>query len=180
MFIDEIDNLFNRPSVAGEMLELLKMPKYPNSNLILMGASNTIDLIVQLNQEYKVSNEIKNIVFQPYTYDEIFSILKDRIYKTQGLEDKGKVFEEMAIRFCAKKIYALKGGDIRYVLEVVKKVYIQASQSLDKEGRRELRDVPAEEEDTKDTLDLQSTNSLPKITLQDMMKVLFSVIICVY
>jgi len=171
MFIDEIDNLFNRTSVAAEMLELLKIPKYPNSNLILIGASNTIDLIVKLNKEYKVSNEIRNVVFQPYTYDEIFSILKDRIYNTEGLQDKGKSFEEMAIRFCAKKIYSLKGGDIRYVLEIVKKVYSQASQAAEPEAKKELTHVPAEEEDTKDTLDLQNLASCPKITLKDMMKV---------
>jgi len=152
IFIDEIDNLFTRPGSAGDMLELLKIPKYPNSNIILIGASNTIDLIVKFNQEYKISAEIKNIVFEPYTYDEIFSILKDRIYNTHGLEDEGKAFEEMAVRFCAKKIYSLKGGDIRYVFEVVRKVYSQASHQ-----------EPVVSED--------GTVVDSKITLNDMLKV---------
>lgn len=151
IFIDEIDNLFSRPGSAGEMLELLKVPKYPNSNIVLIGASNTIDLIVKLNQEYKISAEIKNIVFQPYTYDEIFAILKDRIYNTEGLEEKGSAFEEMAVRFCAKKIYSLKGGDIRYVFEVIRQVYSQASH----------QEKVVNEDGTVDN----------KITLNDMLKV---------
>jgi Cdc6-like AAA superfamily ATPase len=97
--------------------------------LILIGASNTIDLIEQLNQQYKISSSIKNIVFEPYTYDEIFSILKERVYNTSGFEKQGQIFDEFGLKFCAKKIYSLKGGDIRCVLDIVKKVYVDKSEA---------------------------------------------------
>lgn len=180
VFVDEIDNLFNRHSVAGEMLELLKLPKYQGSNFMLIGASNTIDLIVNLNQEYKISAEIKNVVFQPYSNDEIFSILKNRLYNTQGLEDKGKAFDETAVRFCAKKIYSLKGGDIRYVFEVIKKVYHEKIQNAPEKEVEEKEPATPETPETKDGDDDKEEEEIKenkevkadtKISLSDMLKV---------
>lgn len=172
VFVDEIDNLFNRHSVAGEMLELLKLPKYQNSNFILIGASNTIDLILNLNQEYKISAEIKNVVFQPYSNDEIFSILKNRLYKTEGLEDEGKTFDETAVRFCAKKIYSLKGGDIRYVFEVIKKVYHEKIQNApEKAEEKEPKTPETNDEDKEEGKEDKEVKEQPKINLSDMLKV---------
>lgn len=122
---------------ATEALDLFKLPKYPGSSLILIGASNTIDLIVKLNEQYKISSDIKNIVFQPYTYDEIFSILKDRVYSTEGYEKHGQIFDEFGLNYCARKIYQIKGGDIRCVLDIVKKAYVEKANSSSMETKSE-------------------------------------------
>lgn len=107
-----------------EIFEMFKLPKYSGSKLFLFGASNTIDLLIKLNQQYKLSMEMKNIVFQPYNFDEILNILKGRISNDKFVSTSA-LFDEFGLKYCAKKISALKGGDIRCALDVVKKVYVE-------------------------------------------------------
>jgi Cdc6-like AAA superfamily ATPase len=99
--------------------------------MMIIGASNTIDLILNLNNQYKVCPDIKNLVFEPYDFEQVFAILKERVYDTFGSDGPGHIFEEDALRFCAKKIHSLRGGDIRSVLDVMRKVYVEKTAAIE-------------------------------------------------
>ena len=67
---------------------------------------------------------MKNIVFHPYNFDEILNIIKGRIHD-ERFASNSALFDEFGLKYCAKKILSLKGGDIRCALDIVKKVYVE-------------------------------------------------------
>ena len=124
VFVDEVDNLFEKQNNISEMLEIFKFAKMKSSNLIFIGVSNTIDLIIKLNEKYKLATNIQNIVFQPYKWNQIFEILITRLKKSISNEKINEIFDEFGLKYCAKKIQSIKGGDIRCVLDIIKKSFM--------------------------------------------------------
>lgn len=90
-----------------------------------------MESIVKMSKKLKMSDNYKHIVFQPYNFNQIYEILKER---TNNIDDTSSqiLFQEQSILFCAKKLYNLKGGDIRACLEVLLKA---ANQSLDVQSK---------------------------------------------
>lgn len=60
---------------------------------------------------------ITNIVFKPYTSDQFAEILCERV--EEAYEDTGIkiVFQPKCLKYVGSKLYNLKGGDTRKVLE---------------------------------------------------------------
>ena len=66
LFIDELDNLFNQTlfKVNEDLFEIFNLTEYPNSRMVTIGISNSIDLIVKLSQKKKIPlPKMKHIVF---------------------------------------------------------------------------------------------------------------------
>lgn len=124
IFIDEIDSLFNvsSSSVSSSMplllLNIFNLSKYEKSNVILIGISNTVELFCILRQKFCFTDNIYNIVFEPYSWVQMYSILQNRLNdKSCNLKE---IFDETSLKFCAKKMHAIKGSDIRGILDLIK------------------------------------------------------------
>lgn len=92
----------------------------------MISVSNSIMSIVNLTKKLKMKQNFKNIVFEPYTFDQIHQILKDRVNAVEQ-QSQRVFFESRSLEFCARKLYNIKGGDIRASLEVLSEV---ASRSI--------------------------------------------------
>ena len=78
LLIDEFDGVFKKES--AEILDIFKLFSNPVHNLSMIGTSNTMEIINSLTTKYKLTvPEVANIVFKPYSPDEIRSIIKQRI-----------------------------------------------------------------------------------------------------
>lgn len=54
IFFDEIDNLFNNGTPSIDMFELFNFANLPQSRLVLLGVSNTMELIFNLSNKHKI------------------------------------------------------------------------------------------------------------------------------
>lgn len=88
---------------------------------MMISVSNSIDPIVKLSKKLKVPQHYHHIVFEPYNFNQIYEILKDRINALKGPGLDSSPFEDKSVLFCAKKLYNLKGSDIRACLDVLLK-----------------------------------------------------------
>jgi Cdc6-like AAA superfamily ATPase len=79
IYIEEIEILFKTaPDIISEDFLLLFSKK--NINLILIGISNTIDTLQKYSSKFSFKiNDIENVVFQPYTCENIIMIMKDKL-----------------------------------------------------------------------------------------------------
>ncbi|KAJ1446185.1 P-loop containing nucleoside triphosphate hydrolase protein [Pelagophyceae sp. CCMP2097] len=111
--IDEIDALV--PFAAAALKRLFSIADAPKSRLVLVGIANAIDV------PRHVSDLVcENIVFDPYNYEELVAILKQRV----GPFD---AFDERAMEYAARKVAATT-GDARRVFEVCAKAFSLARQ----------------------------------------------------
>ena len=91
------------------------------SKLVWISVSNSIESIVKLSKKLKIAQSYHHIVFEPYNFNQIYEILKDRINSLNCPNIEGSPFEPQSILYCAKKLYNLKGSDIRACLDVLLK-----------------------------------------------------------
>ena len=79
LFIDELDNLFGKGDSDSEeiMFEIFNLTEYPNSRMVTIGISNSIDLIVKLSQKKKIPlPKMKHLVFEQYSWRDLFDIVR--------------------------------------------------------------------------------------------------------
>lgn len=116
LILDEIDHL---DSKGQEVLySLFEWPQLPNSKLILIGIANALDLTDRMLPRLQAFKyEPKLMHFQPYTRQQIVSILEDRL---SNLQDNMPVIKPLALQLCARKIAACT-GDIRKALDVCRR-----------------------------------------------------------
>lgn len=117
LVLDEIDQL----DCKGQQVlySLFEWPKLPQSKLILVGIANSLDLtdrILPRLATFKCQPTLMH--FQPYTKDQIVSILEDRLSHVQT--DGSPVIQPIAVQLCARKI-AANTGDIRKALDVCRR-----------------------------------------------------------
>lgn len=54
LYIDEFDQLFKKSVHQTQIsFRIMELADYPKSNLVLIGISNTLDLVYKLSQKYK-------------------------------------------------------------------------------------------------------------------------------
>ncbi|KAG8199272.1 hypothetical protein JTE90_003695 [Oedothorax gibbosus] len=129
LVLDEIDQLDTKGQEV--LYSLFEWPRIPNSKLILVGVANALDLTDRiLPRLHTFQCQPKLMHFQPYTKDQIVSILEDRLSEVQS--NGQPVVNPMAVQLCARKI-AASTGDIRKALDVCRRaVEVVENRSLSK------------------------------------------------
>lgn len=117
LVLDEIDHL---DSKGQEVLyTMFEWPSIPRSRLVLVGIANALDLtdriLPRLQARPKCAPQLLH--FQPFTMNQIVSILQDRLQASNGGTE---VLDSIALQLCARKVAAVS-GDIRKALDVCRR-----------------------------------------------------------
>ncbi|CAK9296886.1 unnamed protein product [Gordionus sp. m RMFG-2023] len=119
IIIDEIDHLKTKKNEV--LLKVFELASLKNSNIIIIGISNTLDMIDSILPQIKcLSITPPNILkFLPYTDKQIMYIFQNR-FSQANIDLNENLFETSALEFCSKKVSALN-GDIRIALDACRK-----------------------------------------------------------
>lgn len=111
VILDELDGLLGSTASLLELKELLGMACEADSHLLVVGISNSINLIDQCADDLSIkAEEVQKVLFNPYTRQQMAAILEQQMQRLPG-----PVFEPMALRLCAAKM-ADNHGDVRKAL----------------------------------------------------------------
>lgn len=123
VILDEMDKLVS-PSLNGTqstrtIFELFLLAKLPSIRFVLVGIANSLDMKDRFLSRLNLRQDLlpKTIVFHPYTSDEMFEIIMDRLKTTT--EGNDCIFNPMAIKFAAKKCSG-NTGDLRKLFDVLR------------------------------------------------------------
>ncbi|PKC15174.1 P-loop containing nucleoside triphosphate hydrolase protein, partial [Rhizophagus irregularis] len=97
--IDEFDSLISKRSIVFN--NLLEWTAIPNSGFVLIALTNEIRLphsLLTKSQESKF--RLERLDFEPYTHEQLFTILKSRL---ENIE----IFAKEAVEFTARKVSAI-------------------------------------------------------------------------
>ncbi|KAK8789569.1 hypothetical protein WA171_001661 [Blastocystis sp. BT1] len=109
---DELDYLFTKNQQV--IYKLFDWPNEPNSQLIVIGISNTIDLPERIMSLRNISRlSMNRISFKPYSRQQIATIINDRLQECS-------VFTPEAIDLCSRKVSAVS-GDVRRALAIARR-----------------------------------------------------------
>ncbi|XP_060863283.1 cell division control protein 6 homolog [Metopolophium dirhodum] len=136
MVLDEIDQLSSKNQSI--LYQIFEWPIIPQSNIVVIGIANSLDLTDRLLPmlKTKVSLQPELLNFPPYTKTELANIISHRL-KNAGVAE---IFPANAIQLLSAKIASIR-GDIRYALDVTRRVIELADDKIDK--KIELNDVIA-------------------------------------
>jgi Cdc6-like AAA superfamily ATPase len=89
----------------------------PKSRLLIIGISNTIDLLERLDSKTlsRGGMAVQKTLFRPYSWTDICEILESRLQSAGATN--GEIFDKQALELCAKKT-ANEKGDVRRALQV--------------------------------------------------------------
>jgi len=134
LVLDEIDQLTSKNQSI--LYKIFEWPTIPRSKLVVIGIANSLNLTDRLLPmlKTKVSLQPELLNFPPYTKTELINIITHRLENT-GIVD---VFPANAIQLLAAKIASFR-GDVRYALDVTRRVIELADDKIDK--KIELNDV---------------------------------------
>ncbi len=72
---------------------------------MMLGISNTIDAMAKYSKSIAINlNEIKNVVFQPYTLEDIVKIMKEKIDFVESNYGFKIIATDKVLNFAAAKI----------------------------------------------------------------------------
>jgi len=111
LLIDELDLLLTRNQSV--LYNILDWPTKPNSNLVIIGIANTMDLPEKLFPRISSRMGIQRLCFGPYNYRQLQEIITSRL---KGIN----AFEDQAIEFASRKVAAMS-GDARRALEICRR-----------------------------------------------------------
>ena len=120
VILDEMDKLVRMTSndthATRIIFELFMLARLPHINFVLIGIANSLDMKDKFLSRLNLRQDLlpKTIVFNPYSADEMFDIVMNKI---NILDDN--VFNPMAIKFAAKKC-AGNTGDLRRLLDILR------------------------------------------------------------
>lgn len=136
MVLDEIDQLSSKNQSI--LYQIFEWPIIPHSNMVVIGIANSLDLTDRLLPmlKTKVSLQPELLNFPPYTKTELANIISHRL-ESAGVAE---LFPVNAIQLLSAKIASFR-GDIRYALDVTRRVIELADDKIDK--KIELNDVLA-------------------------------------
>ena len=119
LVLDEIDQLSSNGKQLNVLYHIFEWPSILNSNFILVGIANSLDLTDRLLVRLQTKCEMKPklIHFAAYTKQQIVEIFKSRL-EEGGVSD---LFPPVAIQLLAAKVSAVS-GDIRRALNIGKRV----------------------------------------------------------
>ncbi|ODV92146.1 hypothetical protein CANCADRAFT_30390 [Tortispora caseinolytica NRRL Y-17796] len=141
LVIDEIDDLYSR--LNSVYINLLRLAKYPNSNLVLVGISNALNFTERLSS-ITVAQGLKpeTITFLPYNEEQISNIIASRFWSLVGGKPENQadnvsppLMENSAIKLVARKTAATT-GDLRKAFDIC----CQALDMVEEETRQKLRE----------------------------------------
>jgi origin recognition complex subunit 1 len=115
LLLDELDSL-NGGAVLHTLLEWMSRPR---SRLLIIGISNTIDLLERLDTKTlsRGGMAVRKVLFRPYSWEDILQILESRLASCGGGGGGSALFDRQALELCAKKT-ANDKGDVRRALQV--------------------------------------------------------------
>ncbi|QLG71546.1 hypothetical protein HG535_0B05900 [Zygotorulaspora mrakii] len=123
VILDEMDKLvnssYNDTQSTRVIFELFLLAKLPTIRLALIGIANSLDMKDRFLSRLNLRQDLlpKTIVFNPYTSEEMFEIIMNRL---QGSDDQADcIFKPMAIKFAAKKCSG-NTGDLRKLFDVLR------------------------------------------------------------
>jgi origin recognition complex subunit 1 len=108
VLLDELDYLITKDQTL--LYNLFDWTQHRNSKLVMIGIANTMDLKQSLQPKIQSRMGDRNLVYKPYTSQQIETILMNRL---EGIE----IIHPETLRFLAKKI-ATFSSDIRRTLHV--------------------------------------------------------------
>ena len=110
LIIDEIDCLVTKKQSV--LYNIFNWTTYPNSKLIIITISNTLDLPEKLSA--KIASRIgnKRLIFKPYQTDEMIRILSTKV--------NSNLFSSDALRMSSMKVASVN-GDLRRILQICKR-----------------------------------------------------------
>ena len=120
IILDEMDKLVrlttNDTHATRIIFELFMLARLPDINFILIGVANSLDMKDKFLSRLNLRQDLlpKTIVFNPYSAEEMFRIIMDKI---STLDDC--VFNPMAIKFAVKKCSG-NTGDLRRLLDILR------------------------------------------------------------
>lgn len=122
VYIEEIELLF-RAAPTPTTEDFMKLFQKKGFPIILIGISNTIDALQKYSGKFSFKiHEIDNVIFPPYTAEQIAEIMKDKIEQVRSTADLDICVPEKLLKFASQKLEALKKGDFRICLEFLKGV----------------------------------------------------------
>lgn len=166
MVLDELDHL-----ETGDQEVLFKIFQWAfvkNSNLILVGIANALDLTDRFLPRLRGNNlKPQELAFAPYTAEQITQIITYRLRSLAGTENDPSapvpLIHPAAIQLCAKKT-AANTGDLRKALDICRR----AVEVVEEEVRsRDTSDDAAAAGDRKHALLAGQSGALSSLSLCD-------------
>lgn len=120
LYIEEVELFFNS---TKEYLSEDFFSLFSNKNLkiMLIGISNDIDALEKYGPKFNVGvSDVSNIVFNPYTIEEVKNIIEDKIATVAAKTGIRLLFTEKLVRYSANKMNEMKKGDMRIVFEFLR------------------------------------------------------------
>lgn len=127
LVLDEIDQLSSKNQSV--LYKIFEWPTIPRSKIVIIGIANSLDLTDRLLPMLKtnVSLQPELLNFPPYTKTELANIITHRL-KDAGVTE---VLPVNAVQLLAAKIASFR-GDVRYALDVTRRVIELADEKIDK------------------------------------------------
>lgn len=134
VYIEEIELLF-RAAPTPFTEDFMKLFQKKGLPIILIGISNTIDALQKYSGKFSFKiHEIDNVIFPPYTAEQIAEIMKDKIEQVRVTTGLDICVPEKLLRFASQKLEALKKGDFRICLEFLKGMLQRTFEDSPEEG----------------------------------------------
>ena len=114
LILDEVDQLIlNNDKSQTLLYNIFNWTTYPQSKLIVLSISNTLDLPNRLLSKVQSRMGNNKIMFKPYTKDDLYKIIVSR-----GINMKA--FSEDALKLSTMKVAAVN-GDLRRAILILKR-----------------------------------------------------------
>jgi len=149
LMIDEIDSFFGKSLQSNQdILEIFQVANDLENKICVIGISNSMELLYKIGKKHNANLEdIKNVVFKSYSFPQIMKIIEERIEDFMGKHDllskidTRQILEENALKLCTLRIFNLKGGDIRCVLEVLMKTMSKQYEKFTNDKKNEIKAI---------------------------------------
>lgn len=137
--IDEADTLLGKSNIAKEFAELLRVPRYPFSNLVIIAVTNIPDFSSSFAE--KAHLEVEQTTFKDYTKEEMVNILQNRFEALESTLSQtldSNPFENINIEGCVRIMPGLKDADPRQILRIFRKTINKSKASVSEQTTMEI------------------------------------------
>ncbi|CAH1104483.1 unnamed protein product [Psylliodes chrysocephalus] len=151
LVLDEIDQLESKNQSI--LYTIFEWPSKPNSQLLLIGIANALDLTDRVLPRLQTRCELKPRLmhFAPYTKQQIIEIVTSRLRSAGVLE----IFSPSAVQMLAGKVASVS-GDVRRALDIGRRVIELADQSKNNGALKSVENLANQLiEDEMKTVDLK-------------------------
>lgn len=136
MVLDEVDQLVGKKQSV--LYTIFEWPAKPNSNMLLIGIANSLDLTDRCLSRLHAKCELKPRLmhFAPYTKEQIVGIFKARLAEAGGLD----IFPPVTLQLLAAKVASIS-GDVRRALDIGRRVIEMAEEQKRGAGKVDLAEL---------------------------------------